>query len=179
MPWRPSVLPGLLERGSDLVARSRNLLPDAIRETKRRLGSEIRRRRENDSVRGESLKDRLAEMLPHLVETQSPCLALGVASRGTERREVVVSIRDDDLIEIGSAGRIGGTDERMQRERDRAIATRELIDEHADACGLDRIGHCLAVSGGVANGTSDAGGFFGGGVPGRAGDAGGLAAFAG
>ena len=87
---------------------------------------------DDDAVAGEPREHRLREMLPHLVEAQAPRLALGVAAARAQRREVVVAVDlDDGAIDVGDARRVGDADQRVQGERGRAVAARELVDERA------------------------------------------------
>ena len=97
------------------------------------------------------------------VETQASGFVLRVPSAGAKGGDVVVAIDHDRAVEISDAARIRGTDERVQRERGRAIAARESVDEGPHSGRLLRDGHGLiGLIGG--NGTMD----FGNGFPGVA-----------
>jgi hypothetical protein len=55
-------------------------------------------------------------------------LALGVSVLGAHRVEVVVAVADRDVVERRGAVAAGRLHDRVQRERDRAVARRELVE---------------------------------------------------
>ena len=74
-----------------------------------------------------------AQMLADFVEAQTAGFSLGVPARRAQRAEVVVAIDDARRDRNRRAARVGGADQRVQRERRRAVAARELVDERANA----------------------------------------------
>ncbi|HZI41981.1 MAG TPA: hypothetical protein VFD67_09770 [Gemmatimonadaceae bacterium] len=68
-------------------------------------------------------------MFPDFIEAEAPGLTLGVPAVGAHRGEVVVAVDDRGLIEVGAALGVRGDDERVQRQRERAIAVPRLVEQ--------------------------------------------------
>ena len=87
----------------------------------------------------EARQHRLGEMLAHLVQARAVRLR---ARRRVPRRAARRGSRRDRRSRRDRSRRrrrVGGADQRVQRERGRAIAARELLDERANA---RRVGRC-------------------------------------
>lgn len=105
-------------------------------------------------------------MLAHLIEAETPGFSLGVPACSAQRPQVVVAIDEHGAIEIRGALDIRRADERVQRERRRAVAARELVDERANSCGFGRRRHGFFGGNGTTDGTVGLPGVFPGAVAG-------------
>ena len=80
----------------------------------------------------QSRQDRAHEMRANLVHAQLSRFALGIAPRGTLRGEMVLPVQHGNAVDGRESIGIGGANERAKRERRRAIAASQSLDEMMD-----------------------------------------------
>src|SRR5215211_1808212 len=99
-------------------------------------------------------------MLAHFVEAQATGLALGIATCGPQRSQVVVAVDEYRAVELGQPVAVGRADEGMKCQRRRPITVGELVDQLPDPRRICGSGH--GFFGG--NGMTDFGGVLPGGT---------------
>ncbi len=125
-----------------LIADGAQLLPVAIGDANDGIGRRERHRRQRDqSVARHARQDRLREVLPHLVQREPPRFALHVPTEPPHHLEVVVAVVDRRFVEGDLPAVARHRDDRVHRERDRAVAVRVLLDEALDGGWKTRAGH--------------------------------------
>jgi hypothetical protein len=106
----------------------------------------------------QSGQNRLGEMLSDLVQAESSGLLLGISATRAQCRDMIVPVDDSRVIQITNAGGVRRADQSMERERRRAVATRQPVDEGSGTPRVMREAHGFFGAGG--SGTIDFGNGF-------------------
>lgn len=86
-------------------------------------------RKDDDTIGDEARQDGSGQVLPNLIQAQAASLALGISTIGAHGREVIVTVDDGGLIEVGAAIGVGGDDERVQGKRHRTVAVLGVLNQ--------------------------------------------------